>query len=153
MHDDGPSGTRGEKGNMLLKICQALFAVYLFLCGFILAICVFMSNSDLSPGISLDLIHHPLRSILELVLVVVPFVLIATVGAGGRWSWLAMRAIAAGVAALGIRWIVSNSGVPAVPAGDEALMRGTGWVFALASLLILAVSLMPGLRQRFIDEF
>jgi hypothetical protein len=138
---------------MVLKICQAIFAIYLFLCGFILAICVFMSNSDLSPEISLDLVHHPLRSILEIVLVVVPFVLIATVGTGGRWSWLAMRAIAAGVAALGLDWIMSNSGASSVFSGDEALMRGTGWVFAISSILVLAVSFTPGLRRRFINGF
>jgi hypothetical protein len=95
---------------MVRKACQALFAIYLFLCGFILAICVFVSNADWSPEIRLDLIHHPISSILLIVLVVVPFVLMATIRRGARWSWLGMRVIAAGVTAFGIGWITSNSG-------------------------------------------
>jgi hypothetical protein len=148
------SGTKERReGHMVLKTCQALFSIYLFLCGFLLAICVFMSSSDLSPELSLDLIHHPLRSILEIVVVFVPFVLIATVGVGGRWSWVAFRAIATGVVAFGIHLIVSNSGTSGALTGDEGLMRGTGWVIAISSILILAVSFKPGLRQRFIDGF
>ncbi len=53
MAGPGPSPT-------LAKILLALIAVYLFLWGFVFAVCVGMSNADLSPEVSLDFMGHPI---------------------------------------------------------------------------------------------
>jgi hypothetical protein len=136
----------------VLKIILALFAVYLFLCGFILAVCVFMSNADLSPEISLDLTHHPLRSVLLVLLVALPFVLMTAIGRGAWWSWLGFRLFSACVAAVGVYCILSNDGLFEAFAGDGALRHGAGMVYAVSSASVLAISFTPRLRQRFAGE-
>jgi hypothetical protein len=136
----------------VLKIIRALFALYLFLCGFILSTCVFMSNADLSPEVSLDLIHRPIRSLLLIALVAAPFVLMASVGRGALWSWLGLRVFAACVAAVGVYCALSNGGLFEAFAGDGSLRHGAGTVYAASSALVLAVSFTPGLRQRFAGE-
>jgi hypothetical protein len=136
----------------VLNIIRAFFALYLFLCGFVLATCVFMSNSDLSPEVSIDFAHHPIRSILLIALIAAPFVLMAAAGRGAPLGWLGLRAFAACVAAVGVYCILSNGGLFEAFAGAGSLRHGAGTVYAASSALVLAVSFTPGLRQRFAGE-
>jgi hypothetical protein len=132
----------------VLKFILVLFGLYLFLCGFILAVCVFMSNSTTSPEISLSL-HRPLKSTLLSALVAAPFVLMVLVGRGGRWSWIGLRVFSATVAGVGVYCILSDGGLFEAFAGTGSLRHGTGIVYAVSSALVLAASFTPGLRQRF----
>src|SRR6202000_1956184 len=92
--------------------------------------CVFMSNAELSPEISLDLVHRPLKSVLLIALVALPFILMTTVGRGARWSWLGLRLFSTCVAAVGVYCILSSRGWFEAFAGAGALRHGAGAVYA-----------------------
>jgi hypothetical protein len=132
---------------IFLNFVVVLFAVYLFTCSFILAICVFMSNADLSPEVSLDLVRHPLQSLLLVALVALPFILMLMIGRGGRWSWCGLRLFSAGVGLVGVICTLSDHGWFEAFSGTGRLRHGTGMVYAISSACVFAISLTPRLRK------
>jgi hypothetical protein len=137
----------------IIKPLVLAVGVYLFLFGFIFAACVFMSNDDLSPEISLDFIHRPIKSILLLALVAAPFVLMMAVGRGGRFAWFGLQLFAIAMAAVGIYAASTSHGLFEAISGDGSLRHYTGLVYAGSSVLVLAITAIPGLRRRVADGF
>jgi hypothetical protein len=139
--------------NVLLKIILVYISVYLFLCGFVLATCVFMSNADDSPEVSLNFGQHPIRSIMLLVLVAVPLLLMIRFGLGGARVWLCLRLFAGAVAAIGVYAILTPNGMLQAFTADGSIRFGTGIVYAISSVIVLLLSAIPGLRQRLAAGF
>jgi hypothetical protein len=108
-----------------------------------------MSSPKLSPEVSLDLVHRPLKSFLLIALVALPFILMTAVGRGARWSWLGLRLLSACVVTVGVYCILSNHGRFEAFAGTGALCHGAGMVYAVSSACVLAISFTPRLRERF----
>jgi hypothetical protein len=155
--DDSSQGSllrhQEHLGNRLstvtLKVILAVIAVYLFLCGFIFATCILMSNSNLSPETSIDFIHHPARSILLIVCITVPFALMLMVGRGGFWAWVCLRFFAGVLTIFGIYALLAPHGHFEGFTGAGSLRRGSGIVYAASSIVVLLITTIPGLRQRF----
>jgi hypothetical protein len=137
--------------NVLLKIILVYISVYLFLCGFVLATCVFMSNADDSPEVSLNFGQHPIRSIM--LLVAVPLLLMIRFGLGGARVWLCLRLFAGAVAAIGVYAILTPNGMLQAFTADGSIRFGTGIVYAISSVIVLLLSAIPGLRQRLAAGF
>lgn len=146
-----PGGT--QRSTVILKALVLLMGLYLFLCGFVLSVCVFMSNSDLSPEISLDFGHHPVKSILLMVLVAIPFVLMVVMGRAGVWGWICLRLFAATVAIVGAYALIAPNGALQGLTGTDDLRHGTGIVYIVSSLIVLLISVIPGLRRRIAEGF
>ena len=118
---------------------SAAIAVYAFLVGFILSVCVFMSNADSSPEVSLTM-NHPMRSILLLALVAWPFVTMLAAGQGAPWGMLLLIPLCLSVAAVGAICATSDHGLFEAFSGTGSLRRGTGEVYLVSSLIALALA-------------
>ncbi len=136
---------------IMAKILLTLIALYLFLWGFVFAVCVGMSNADLSPEVSLDFGGHPIRSILLIVLVVIPFLLMVTVGRGTKWAWTGLRLFAGALAIFGIYSVLTPHGWFQALTGTGTIRHGSSIVYAASSIAILGITVIPGLRRRFAD--
>jgi hypothetical protein len=148
MWDDNQECAEARLSPAAIKVLIAIIAVYLFLCGFIFAVCVFMSNADMSPEISLDLLHHPVKSVLLVALVAVPFFLMVAIGKGGKWTWLGLRLFALIVMMAGFYAMLTPHGLLKGFTGVGGLRNGMGLVYATSSALVVLIAAIPGLRQR-----
>ncbi|MEW6437434.1 MAG: hypothetical protein AB1508_09760 [Pseudomonadota bacterium] len=148
MRDDNQEYADARLSPATIKALIAIIAVYLFFCGFIFAVCVFMSNADMSPEISLDLPHHPVKSILLVALVAIPFLLMVAIGRGGKWTWLGLRLFAIVVMTAGIYAMAIPHGLLEGFTGVGGLREGMGLVYAASSALVVLIAAIPGLRQR-----
>jgi len=125
----------------------AVMATYAFLVGFVLAVCVFMSNADSSPEVSLT-IDHPVRSITLLALVVWPFVTMLSAGQGARVAMLLLVPLCLSVAAVGVICATSDHGLFEAFSGTGSLRHSTGEVYVLASLIVLSLAAWRTLSGR-----
>jgi hypothetical protein len=140
-----------QLSGLAVKASIGIVVIYLYLCGFVFAICVLMSNADTSPEMSLDPIRHPLKSVALIATFALPFLLMTMVGRGGRWTWLGLRLFAGAVAAVGVYATLVPRGLFEGITGTGSLRQGSGLVYALSSIAVLLITAIPGLRQQLAD--
>ncbi len=117
-----------------------IIAIYAFLVGFILATCVFMSNAELSPEVSLS-ISHPLRSIGLLALVAWPFATMLAADQDAPRGMVLLVPLCLCVAGVGAVCATTDRGAFEAFSSVGALRHGAGEVYLATSLFVLSLAI------------
>ena len=138
--------TEGKVNRIVYNILSGIIGAYAFLVGFILAICVFMSNADTSPEVSLTM-AHPLRSIALLALVAWPLVTMLAAGQDAPLGMVLLVPLCLCVAGVGAVCATTDHGAFEAFSSVGALRRGTGKVYLVTSLIVLSLAVYRALNE------
>ena len=125
----------------------AVVGVYAFMVGFILAVCVFMSNASTSSEVSLTTTHL-VRSIVLLALVAWPFLTTVAACQGGLFGMLLLVPLCLSVAMVGIACVTSDHGQFEAFSGTGSLRHDAGEVYVIVSLIVLSLAVWRTLAER-----